>query len=67
MHTAFIIPSRVEANPNENTFLKIRADVFTQPNEVNTGSTGKIQEDPVLFHSNELDLPSEEQLWKRKQ
>ena len=39
----------------------------TQPIEVNIQSTGITQEDHFFFHTKGAELPSEEQLWQRKQ
>ena len=39
----------------------------TQPIEANIESTRIAQEDQVSFHTDDIDLPSEEQLWLEKQ
>ena len=39
----------------------------TQPIEVNIQSTGITQEDPVLFPTEDAELPSGEQLWQPEQ
>ena len=50
--------------PTEKLVLKIRADVETQPIEVNVQSAGVSEEEQVFF--NEEDNETEEQIWERK-
>ena len=47
--------------------LKIKEDVFTQTIEVNIESGETAEEGQVFFHTDDAKLPSEEQLWRRKQ
>ena len=56
--------SRMEMDPTEKLVLKIRADVETQPIEVNVQSTGVSEEEQVFF--TEEDNETEEQIWERK-
>ena len=67
LNTAVYFLRRSEINPSEKLALKIREDVPTQPIEVKIESTGITQEDQVLFHREDADLMSEEQLWQHKQ
>ena len=59
--------SCLEVDPNEKLILKIQEDVPTQTIEVNIQSTGLTQDDQVFYHRVHAELPSEEQLWQRKQ
>ena len=56
--------SRMEMDPTEKLVLKIRADVETQPIEVNVQSAGVSKEEQVFF--TEEDNETEEQIWERK-
>ena len=56
--------SRMEMDPTEKLVLKIRADVETQPIEVNVQSAGVPEEEQVFF--TEEDNETEEQIWERK-
>ena len=57
----------MESDPNEKPILEITEDVPTEPTEVNIESTGVAPEDEVLFHTFDVELPSQEQLGQRKQ
>ena len=63
-NTAADYLSRVEMDPTEKLVLKIRADVETQPIEVNVQSAGVSEEEQVFFI--EEDNETEEQIWQRK-
>ena len=54
----------MEMDPTEKLVLKIRADVETQPIEVNVQSAGVSEEEQVFF--TEEDNETEEQIWERK-
>ena len=54
----------MEMDPTEKLVLKIRADVETQPIEVNVQSAGVSEEEQVFF--TEGDNETEEQIWERK-
>ena len=56
--------SRMEMDPTEKLVLKIRADVETQPIEVNVQSARVSEEEQVFF--TEEDNETEEQNWERK-
>ena len=58
-NTAADYLSRMEMDPTEKLVLKIRADVETQPIEVNVQSAGVSEEEQVFF--TELDNETEEQ------
>ena len=51
MNTTADFLSRLEMDPNEKIFLKIREDNPTQPIEVNIKTTGIAQEETVFFRS----------------
>ena len=59
-NTAADYLSRMEMDPTEKLVLKIRADVETQPIEVNVQSAGVSEEEQ------EEDNETEEQIWERK-
>ena len=63
-NTAADYLSRMEMDPPEKLVQKIRADVETQPIEVNVQSAGVSEEEQVFF--TEEDNESEEQIWERK-
>ena len=63
-NTAADYLSRMEKDPTEKLVLKIRADVETQPIEVNVQSAGVSEEEQVFF--TEEDNETEEQIWERK-
>ena len=63
-NTAADYLSRLEMEPTEKLVLKIRADVETQPIEVNVQSAGVSEEEQVFF--TEEDNEPEEQIWERK-
>ena len=63
-NTAADYLSRMEMDPTEKLVLKIRADVETQPIEVNVQSAGVSEEEQVFF--TEEDNEMEEQIWERK-
>ena len=63
-NTAADYLSRMEMDPTEKLVLTIRADVETQPIEVNVQSTGVSEEEQVFF--TEEDNETEEQIWERK-
>ena len=54
----------MEMDPTEKLVLKIRADVETQPIEVNVQSAGVSEEEQVFF--TEEDNETGEQIWERK-
>ena len=54
----------MELDPTEKLVLKIRADVETQPIEVNVQSAGVSEEEQVFF--TEEDNETEEQICERK-
>ena len=56
--------SRMEMDPTKKLVLKIRADVETQPIEVNVQSAGVSQEEQVSF--TEENNETEGQIWERK-
>ena len=66
MDTAANFLSRLKSDPNEKIILKTREDVPTQPIEVNIESTGIVREDPVFFQTDDVELPSKEELWQRQ-
>ena len=51
MNTAADFLSRLEMDPNEKIFLKIRENIPTQPIEVNIKSTGIAKGETVFFRS----------------
>ena len=55
---------RMEMDPSEKLVLKIRADVETQPIEVNVQSADVSEEEQVFF--TEEDNETEEHIWERK-
>ena len=63
-NTAADYLSRMEMDPTEKLVLKIRADVETQPIEVNVQSAGVSEEEQVF--STEEDNETEGQTWERK-
>ena len=63
-NTAADYLSRMEMDPTEKLVLKIRADVETQPIEVNVQSAGVSEEEQVFF--TEEDNETEEHTWERK-
>ena len=63
-NTAADYLSRMEMDPTEKLVLKIRADVETQPIEVNVQSAGVSEEEQIFF--TEEDNETEEQIWERK-
>ena len=66
LKTASDFLSRLEMDPNEKRILKIREDVPTKPIEVNIGSTGIANEEPVLFDPTDQQETTEQELWMRK-
>ena len=58
--------SSLDIDPLEKLIVKIREDVPTQPIGFNLQSTGITPEDQVFLHTDEIRLPSEEQLWQSK-
>ena len=66
MNTAAEVLCRLEMDPNEKNFLKIREDIPTKPIEVNIESTGIAQEEPVFVDTTHQEQNTEEELWKRK-
>ena len=67
MNTAADFLSRLEIDPNEKIFLKIREDIPTKPIEVNIESTGIAQEETVIFDPTDQQETTEKELWKRKE
>ena len=63
-NTAADYLSRMEMDPTEKLVLKIRADVETQPIEVNVPSAGMSEEEQVFL--TEEDNETEGQSWERK-
>ena len=63
-NTAADYLSRMEMDPIEKLVLKIRADVETQPIEVNVQSAGVSEEEQVFF--TEEDNETEIEIWERK-
>ena len=63
-NTAADYLSRMEMDRTGKLVLKIRADVETQPIEVNVQSAGVSEEEQVFF--TEEDNETEEQIWERK-
>ena len=66
LNTAAEFLSRLEMDPNEKLFLKIREDIPTKPIEVNIESTGIAQEETVFFDPTGQLETTETELWKRK-
>ena len=66
-NTAADFLSRLEMDPNEKIFLKIREGIPTQPIEVNCESTGIAQEETVFFDPTDQQETKEKELWKRKE
>ena len=66
MNTAADSLSRLEMDPNEKIFLKIREDNPTKPIEVNIEPTGIAQEEPVFFEPTDQQETTEQELWIRK-
>ena len=64
INTAADYLSRIEKDPTGKLVLKIRADVETQPIEVNVQSAGMSEEEQVFL--TEEDNETEEQIWERK-
>ena len=67
MNTAADFLSRLEMDPNEKIFSKVREDIPTKPVEVNIESTGIAQEEPVFFDPTDQQEITEKELWKRKE
>ena len=67
MNTAADFLSRLESHANGRIILKMRGGVSTRPIELNIESTGITQEDQVIFHDDDDELSSEEELWQLKQ
>ena len=63
MNTAADIVFRLESDTNERTILKITEDVPAQTMDINIESAAKAQNGQNFFHIDDLELPSEEQLW----
>ena len=63
-NTAADYLSRMEMDPTEKLFLKIREDVETRPIEVNVQSAGVSEEVQVFF--TEEDNETEQPIWERK-
>ena len=57
---------RLEMDPNEKLFLRIREDIPTKPIEVNIESTGIAQEQPVFFDTTDQHETTEKELCKLK-
>ena len=67
MNTAADCLSRLEMDPNEKIFLKIREEFPIKPIEVKIESTGIPQEEPVFFDTKDLQETTEKELWKHKE
>ena len=63
MNTAADFLSRLEMDPNEKIFLKIREDIPTKPIEVNIESTGIAQEEQVFHDPTDQQETTEKELW----
>ena len=59
--------SRLELDPNEKIFFKIREDIPTKPIEVNIESTGIAEEETVFFDPTDQQETTEKELWERKE
>ena len=64
-NTAADFLSRLEMDPNEKIFLKIREDIPTKPIEVNIESSGIAQEEPVFVDTTDQEKTTENELWTR--
>ena len=64
MNTAADSLSRLEMDPNEKVFLKMRGDIPTKQVEVNIESTVIAQEGPVSFDTTDQHETTEKKLWK---
>ena len=67
MNTAADFSYRLEMDPNEKIFLKIREDIATKPIEVNIEFTGIAQEEPVFLVTTDQLETTEKKRWKRKE
>ena len=67
MNAAADFLSRLEMDPNEKIFLKIREDIPTKPIEVNIESTGIAQEEQVFHDLTDQPQTTEKELWTRKE
>ena len=67
MNTAADFLSRFEMDPNEKIILKNRKNFPTQPIEVNIGSTGHAQDEPVFFDITDQHKTTKKELWKSKE
>ena len=67
MNTAADFLSRLEMDPNEKIFLKIREDIPTEPIEVDIESAAIAQEKPVFFDTTDQQETTEKELRKRKE
>ena len=67
MNTAADLLSRLEKDPNEKIFLKIREDIPTKPIEVNIESTGIAQEGQVFHDPTDPQETTEKELWTCKE
>ena len=63
MNTAADFLTRLEMNPNEKIFLKIREDISTKTIEVNIESTGIAQEEQVFHDPTDQQETTEKELW----
>ena len=63
MNTAADFLSRLEMDPNENFFFKIREDFPTKPIEVNIDITGIAQEEPVFVDTTDQEQTTKKELW----
>ena len=64
-NTAADFLSRLEADPKDKLFLKIREDVQTSPIEYNVRSAGVSQEEQIFYTTDGEE--TEEQYWARKE
>ena len=65
--TASDFLSRVEMDPNEKIFLKLREDIPIKPIEVNIESTGIAQDEPVFFDTTDQQETTENELRQCKE
>ena len=67
MNTAADFSFRLEVNPIEKFFFKIREDSPANSTAVNIKSTGIAQEEPDFFHTTDQHDTTEKELWKREE
>ena len=67
LNTAADFLSRLEMDPDEKIFLKIKEDIPTKPIEVNFEFTGIAQEEPVFFDTTDQEQTTDKKLWNLKE